>query len=145
MNGRIHKEIKKQLIPLFLFVKNNHLYTAMNWLIRLLLNGLAVVLAAYLLPGVSVDGYGTALIVALVLAIVNLLVKPILILLTIPITILTLGLFLLVINATIILFVDNLVDGFVVDGFWWALIFSLILSVFNSVFSDLAGRRREDR
>ncbi|HET7178178.1 MAG TPA: phage holin family protein [Chryseosolibacter sp.] len=117
----------------------------MNWLIRLLLNGLAVVLAAYLLPGVSVDGYGTALIVALVLAIVNLLVKPILILLTIPITILTLGLFLLVINAAIILFVDNLVTGFVVDGFWWALIFSLILSVFNSVFSDLAGRRREDR
>jgi putative membrane protein len=117
----------------------------MNWLIRLLLNGLAVVLAAYLLPGVSVYGYGTALIVALVLAIVNLLVKPILILLTIPITILTLGLFLLVINAAIILFVDNLVTGFVVDGFWWALIFSLILSVFNSVFSDLAGRRREDR
>ncbi len=117
----------------------------MNWLIRLLLNGLAVVLASYLLPGVSVDGYGTALIVALVLAIVNLLVKPILILLTIPITILTLGLFLLVINAAIILFVDNLVTGFVVDGFWWALIFSLILSVFNSVFSDLAGRRREDR
>lgn len=117
----------------------------MNWLIRLLLNGLAVVLTAYLLPGVSVDGYGTALIVALVLAIVNVLVKPILILLTIPITILTLGLFLLVINAAIILFVDNLVDGFVVDGFWWALLFSLILSVFNSVFSDLAGRRREDR
>lgn len=117
----------------------------MNWLIRLLLNGLAVVLTAYLLPGVSVDGYGTALIVALVLAIVNVLVKPILILLTIPITILTLGLFLLVINAAIILFVDNLIDGFVVDGFWWALFFSLILSVFNSVFSDLAGNRRDDR
>lgn len=117
----------------------------MNWLIRLLLNGLAVVLTAYLLPGVSVDGYGTALIVALVLAIVNVLVKPILILLTIPITILTLGLFLLVINAAIILFVDNLVDGFTVDGFWWALFFSLILSVFNSVFSDLAGNRREQR
>lgn len=117
----------------------------MNWLIRLLLNGLAVVLTAYLLPGVSVDGYGTALIVALVLAIVNVLVKPILILLTIPITILTLGLFLLVINAAIILFVDNLVDGFAVDGFWWALFFSLILSVFNSVFSDLAGNRREQR
>jgi len=64
-------------------------------------------------------------------------VKPILILFTIPITILTLGLFLLVINAIIILMVDYFVDGFYVDGFWWALAFSLILSVFNSLFSDL--------
>ena len=118
---------------------------AMNWLIRLLLNGLAVVLTAYLLPGVFVDGYGTALIVALVLAIVNVLVKPVLTILTIPITILTLGLFLLVINAAIILFVDNLVAGFTVDGFWWALLFSLILSIFNSVFADLVGKKKEDR
>lgn len=117
----------------------------MNWLIRLLLNGLAVVLTAYILPGVSVSDYGTALLVALILAIVNVIVKPILIILTIPITILTLGLFLLVINAAIILFVDNLVDGFSVGGFWWALLFSLILSIFNSVFSDLAGKRRDDR
>ncbi|HEX8038002.1 MAG TPA: phage holin family protein [Chryseosolibacter sp.] len=117
----------------------------MNWLIRLLLNGLAVVLTAYILPGVSVSDYGTALLVALILAIVNVIVKPILIILTIPITILTLGLFLLVINAAIILFVDNLVDGFSVGGFWWALLFSLILSIFNSVFSDLAGKSRDDR
>lgn len=117
----------------------------MNWLIRLLLNGLAVVLTAYILPGVSVSDYGTALLVALILAIVNVVVKPILIILTIPITILTLGLFLLVINAAIILFVDNLVDGFSVGGFWWALLFSLILSIFNSVFSDLAGKGRDNR
>lgn len=116
----------------------------MNWIIRLLLNGLAVVLTAYLLPGVDVDDYGTALIVALILAIVNVLVKPILVILTIPITILTLGLFLLVINAGIILFVDNLVGGFHVRGFWWALLFSLILSIFNSLFNDLAGKRKEE-
>jgi putative membrane protein len=116
----------------------------MNWLIRLLLNGLAVVLTAYILPGVSVEDYGTALIVALILAIVNVLVKPILVILTIPITILTLGLFLLVINAAIILFIDNLVTGFTVGGFWWALLFSLILSVFNSLFNDLAGKKRDD-
>ena len=121
-----------------------NLASIMNWIIRLLLNGLAVVLTAYLLPGVSVDDYGTALVVALVLAIVNVIVKPILIVLTIPITILTLGLFLLVINAAIILFVDNLVGGFHVEGFWWALLFSLILSIFNSLFNDLAGKRKED-
>lgn len=115
----------------------------MNWIIRLLLNGLAVVLTAYLLPHVEVDDYGAALIVALILAIVNVLVKPILVILTIPITILTLGLFLLVINAAIILFVDNLVGGFRVDGFWWALLFSLILSIFNSLFNDLAGKSKE--
>ena len=116
----------------------------MNWIIRLLLNGLAVVLAAYLLPGVDVTDYGTALIVALILAIVNILVKPILVILTIPITILTLGLFLLVINAALILFVDNLVSGFTVDNFWWALLFSLILSIFNSLFADLAGKRKNE-
>jgi putative membrane protein len=118
--------------------------SAMNWIIRFLLNGLAVVLTAYILPGVYVEDYGTALIVALILAIVNILVKPILIILTIPITILTLGLFLLVINAAIILFVDNLVRDFRVDNFWWALLFSLIMSIFNSLFSDLAGKKKED-
>jgi putative membrane protein len=115
----------------------------MNLIIRFLLNGLAVVLTAYILPGVSVEGYGTALIVALILSIVNVLIKPVLVVLTIPITILTLGLFLLVINAALILFVDNLVSGFLVDNFWWALLFSLIMSIFNSLFNDLAGKKKE--
>jgi putative membrane protein len=112
-------------------------------IIRFLLNGLAVFLTAYLLPNVDVDGYGTALIVALVLSIANVIVKPILILFTIPITILTLGLFLLVINAIIILLADYLVDGFFVDGFWWALLFSLILSIFNSLFEDLTKDKKD--
>lgn len=114
----------------------------MNGIIRFLLSGLAVLLTAYLLPGVDVEHYGYALLVALVLSIANIVVKPILILFTIPITVLTLGLFLLVINAVIILLVDYFVPGFNVDGFWWALAFSLILSIFNSLFTDLFKDKR---
>jgi putative membrane protein len=109
----------------------------MNWIVRFLLTGLAILLTAYLLPGVKVVDYWTALVVAFVLTLVNIFLKPILIILTIPITFITLGLFLLVINALMILLTDYFVDGFVVDGFWWALLFSLILSIFNSLFSDL--------
>lgn len=110
----------------------------MNGLIRFLLSGLAVLLTAYLLPGVDVKHYGYALLVALGLSVANMIVKPILIVFTIPITVFTLGLFLLVINAVIILLVDYFIPGFNVDGFWWALAFSLILSVINSLFTDLS-------
>lgn len=113
--------------------------------IRFLLNGLAVLLTAYLLPGVHVENYGYALLVALVLSIVNVIVKPLLIVFTIPVTIVTLGLFLLVINALMIQLVDYLVSGFTVNNFWWALAFSLILSLINSLFRDMTGesdRRR---
>lgn len=113
----------------------------MNGVIRFLLNGLAVLLTAYLLPGVHVEHYGYALLVALVLAIVNAIIKPILVVLTIPITFVTFGLFLLVINALMIMLVDWLVGGFTVDGFWWALLFSLILSLFNSLFDDLTKQK----
>ena len=115
----------------------------MNGIVRFLLSGVAVLLTAYLLPGVHVDHYGYALLVAALLSIANVLVKPILVVPTIPITILTLGLFLLVINASIILLVDYFVPGFNVDGFWWALAFSLILSIFNSLFSDLLKDKGE--
>ena len=114
----------------------------MNGIIRFLLTGLAVLLTAYLLPGVHVENYSYALLVAVVLSIANVLVKPILIIFTIPLTVLTLGLFLLVINALIILIVDYFVPGFNVDGFWWALAFSLILSVFNSMFTDLTKDKK---
>ena len=113
----------------------------MNGVIQFLLTGLAVLLTAYLLPGVHVDHYGHALLVALVLAIANVLLKPLLIVFTIPLTIATLGLFLLVINAIIIIVVDYFVPGFRVDGFWWALAFSLILSIFNSMFADLTKEK----
>jgi putative membrane protein len=115
-----------------------------NGVIQFLLNGLAVLLTAYLLPGVHVDHYGQALLAALVLAIANVLLKPLLIIFTIPLTIATLGLFLLVINAIIIIVVDYFVPGFRVDGFWWALAFSLILSIFNSMFTDMT-REKEDK
>ncbi|NJN42742.1 MAG: phage holin family protein [Flammeovirgaceae bacterium] len=114
----------------------------MNALIRFLLSGLAVLLTAYLLPGVSVEHYGYALLVAVVLSLANIFVKPILIIFTIPITVVTLGLFLLVINAVIILLVDYFVPGFQVDGFWWALAFSLILSIFNSMFSEFTKEKK---
>jgi len=113
-------------------------------MIRLLLYALAILISAYILPGVHVVHYGYALLVALVLTLANAIVKPILIVLTIPITFLTLGLFLLVINALIIQLVDFLVPGFEVDGFWWALAFSLILSIVNSIFTD-ATESKKDR
>ena len=109
----------------------------MNVIVRFLLSGVAVLITAYLLPGVHVEHYGYALLVAAVLSIINIFIKPLLVIFTIPITILTLGLFLLVINALIILMVDYLTPGFNVDGFWWALAFSLILSILNSIFADL--------
>jgi putative membrane protein len=111
------------------------------FLLKLLIAAAAVLISAYLLPGVYVDSFLTAIIVAAVLAIFNAILKPILIILTIPITILTLGLFLLVINAIIILITDSLISGFTVNGFWWALIFSLILSIITYVFDSIAGSR----
>ena len=117
----------------------------MNGLIRFLLSGLAVLLTAYLLPGVDVTHFGYALLVAACISLANLFVRPILIILTIPITIVTMGLFLLVINALIILIVDYFVPGFEVGGFWWAFAFSLIMSIFNSMFTDIAKDRQARR
>ncbi len=113
----------------------------MKPVLMFLLNGLSVLLTAYLLPGVDVKHYGYALLVAAILAIINTLVRPVLIVLTIPITLVTFGLFLLVINALMILLADWLVPGFDVNGFWWALLFSLVVSLFNSLFSDLVKDR----
>jgi putative membrane protein len=97
-------------------------------------------LSTYILPGVHVNGFTSALILALVLAILNAIVRPILVLLTIPITFLTLGLFLLVINALIILLAEAIVPGFQVDGFLWALIFSIILSIITAIIDMITGR-----
>lgn len=115
----------------------------MNFIVKLLLSSIAVVITAYLLPGVTVNSFLTALIVALVLSLLNITVKPLLLILTIPLTVLTLGLFLLVINALIILLADAVVDGFVVNGFWWALLFSLIMSLTNSLLSELSGSNQK--
>jgi len=101
-------------------------------LVNLIVNTLAVFISAYILPGVKVDGLLTAFIVAIVLGAVNMFIKPVLVLLTLPLNILTLGLFTFVINALLILLVSNIVPGFKVDGFLWALIFSLVLSIVSS-------------
>lgn len=112
----------------------------MNFILRLLISGIIAYVLAKILSGVHISDITTAIIFALVLACLNAIVKPILVLLTLPITVVTLGLFLFVINALIILLADKLMDGIKVDGFWWALIFSVILSVFssavNAVFAD---------
>ncbi|MEQ8715918.1 MAG: phage holin family protein [Cyclobacteriaceae bacterium] len=114
----------------------------MSLVIRLVLSAVGVLIAAYIIPGVDVDGFFAAIVVSVILGILNWTVKPLLILFTLPLTFLTLGLFLLVINALIILLADAIVPGFQVDGFWWALLFSLVLTVLNSFFQDLSGEKR---
>lgn len=109
----------------------------MEIIVNLILNALAVFVTAKLLSGVSLDNFGTAVVVAIVLALVNTFVKPILVFLTLPINILTLGLFMFVVNALIILLVDSLVSGFGVASFGWALLFSLVLSFVGSFFHSL--------
>lgn len=107
-----------------------------NWFI----SGMAVFAAAYILPGVHVDNFMTALIVALILGIINAVIKPILFFLTLPITIVTFGLFALVLNALMILITDALVSGFIVDGFFWALLFSFLLSLINSFLFSFSNK-----
>lgn len=109
----------------------------MKFILRLLLTAVAVVILAKVLPGITVDSYWTAVIVALVLALLNFIVKPILVLLTLPVTILTLGLFLLIINAIIIFMADGFIDGFDVSGWFMAIIFSLLLSLFQSILFSI--------
>jgi len=100
-----------------------------GFILKWLLNGLAIVITAYLLPGVRLSGFGAALIAALVLGLINAFLKPVLLLLTLPLNILTLGLLTFVINALLIMLTSAIVSGFSVDGFWWALLFSLVLSI----------------
>jgi putative membrane protein len=116
----------------------------MNMLIKLLLNALLVFALAWALPGVQVESFWTALVVAIILGFLNIFIKPILVIITIPVTILTLGLFLLVINALVIQLAAWIVDDFAVANFWWALLFSLILSVMNSAFERSANGDKKD-
>lgn len=118
----------------------------MKFLIQLVISTLAVLISTYLLsPHISIDNnsFVTALTVAAVLAFLNTVVKPIMIILTIPVTIFSLGLFLLVINALMIVLASKIVTGFHVHGFWWALLFSFILSLVTSVLARI-NRRDEN-
>jgi putative membrane protein len=104
----------------------------MQTLISLLLSSIAVFVTAYILPGVHVDSFLTAIVVAVVIGIVNALILPLLLIITLPINILTLGLFTLVIIGLLVMGVSAIVPGFTVDGFWWALAFAVVLFFINS-------------
>jgi len=105
----------------------------MKFIVRLFLTALSLLLVTQLLPGIHVDSFLTALVVAFFLGILNAVVKPVLIFLTLPITVLTLGLFIFVINAAIFIFVASFINGFVVEGFWYALFGSILVSIVSSI------------
>lgn len=109
----------------------------MGVLLIWILNAVALLIVAYILPGIVVASFGSALIAALVLGLLNALVKPVLILLTLPITLVTLGLFLLVLNALLFWFAGSILKGFQVDGFGWALLGALIYSIVAGLLSGL--------
>ncbi len=112
-------------------------------LIRLIVNTLSIFITAWILgDAVQIGSIGIAILVAIVLLVFNITLKPLLILLTLPATIVTFGLFLFVINALIIMAADSLVAGFSVANFWWALLFSLVLSIVNAMLFSLGERSR---
>ena len=105
----------------------------MRVLINWFITTVAILIGAYLLPGVAVRGIGAAIVAALVLGLINAFIKPILIILTLPLNILTLGLFTFVLNALLVLLTSAVVRGFEVRNFWWALLFSLVFSIVSFV------------
>lgn len=112
-----------------------------TFLVRWLINTAGIVIAAHLMPGISVDGLLPAIVAGLVLGVVNAIVRPVLVILTLPITLLTLGLFLLVINGLMLYLVSGLVEGFHVAGFWSAFWGALLLSLIGWATSSLVHER----
>jgi putative membrane protein len=112
----------------------------MNLIIRILVTAILVMVIAHFMPGVNVASFTISVIVAIVLGLLNIFIKPVLVLLTLPVTIVTFGLFLLVINALIILLCTKIVGGFAVDGFFTAILFSIILSILQSIMFSLTER-----
>ncbi len=115
----------------------------MKTFLKILLTALAVIVLANILSGVTVTSYVTAIIVAAVISLLNMFVRPLLVFFTLPATIVSLGLFLFVINAIIILLADKLVDGFAVSGFFTALLFSILLSIFRSFLFSLLKEEKK--
>lgn len=111
----------------------------MKLLIRIILSTIAVLVADLVLPGVHAPDFTTGLLVAVVLGLLNAVLRPILLLLTLPVTVVTLGLFILVINAAMVLLAAKIVPGFTVDGFWWALAFSVVMWAVQSLLRALDG------
>ena len=111
----------------------------MNLILKIVLTTLAVPGISSILSGIGVTDWKAAMLVAVVLGLLNNILRPILIILTIPVTILSLGLFLFVINAGMVMLCDYFIDGFAVSSFWWALGFSLLLSVTQSILYSIFG------
>ncbi len=109
----------------------------MNLIIRLLVTAVVAFFLTKILSGVHFEGFSTAIVFAIVLGILNLIVSPVLKILGLPLTIITLGLFSLVINALVILIADYFIDGMTIDGFWWAFIFSIALSLITSLVNGI--------
>ncbi len=104
----------------------------MNFIIKILISAAIAFSLSKILSGVHIDSIITALVFAIVLSLLDAIVKPILVVLTLPVTVITLGLFLFAINAIVILLASKLIDGIKIDGFWWAMLFSIILSIFDT-------------
>ena len=114
----------------------------MNILLKWLISAGAIILSAYLIPGVLVESFWTALWLAGLLGVINITLKPILLILTLPINILTLGLFTFIINGALILFASSIMDGFSVSGFWVACGFSIVLSIASYVLNTVFGTKK---
>ena len=116
----------------------------MRLLLTWLINALALLALPYLFTSIHVEGFGTALVAALVLGLINTLIRPVLVLLTLPVTLLTLGLFIFVINGLLFWFVGSFVKGFTVEGFWTAVFGAIVYSIISWALSSLLLRHREE-
>jgi putative membrane protein len=117
----------------------------MNFILRLLVIAALCFILAQVLPGVHVKSYGTAILFAVVLGLLNVFLRPLLILLTLPLTVFTFGLFLFIINTIIVMLASSWINGFTIDSFGWGLVFSLLLSLLTSALSREEKRQREVR
>jgi len=99
----------------------------------LIVNSLVVFFFAYILSGVKVKSFFTAIGISILLALINTFIKPLILFFTIPLTVLTLGLFILVVNAWILMIIDNMIDGFEIKNFWWAVLYSILISAANAL------------
>jgi len=117
----------------------------MRFLVRLLLNGIAIIVAAWLLPGIHITSPFAGLVAGIILGFVNAIVRPVLFVLTLPFTLVTLGLFIFVLNAICFGLTAWLVPGFSVDGFWWALLGALLVTVVSWILNGVFVGRRERR
>ncbi len=113
----------------------------MNLLLKWLISAAAILISAYIIPGIMVTGFWAAFWLALFLGVINVILKPILIILTLPINILTLGLFTFVINACLILLASGIIKGFEVHGFWWAMLFSIVLAIVSYLLYKVFGTK----